>query len=95
MFLPRDVPLSHGLEFAALLGAQNTTSWKIAALLGAQSTTTLEIAALLGAWIAKNPGNCSTFSLEIKRFIYVARVHIQNLWTAHPYIRKFSGNKNM
>ena len=27
--------------------------------------------------------------------IYVARVHIQNLWTSHPYIRTFSGNRIM
>ena len=41
--------LGHGLEIAALLGAQSTTILEFAALLGAQSTTTLEFAAPLGA----------------------------------------------
>ena len=37
VFLPGDVPLSHGLEFAALPGAQSTNILEIAALLGAQT----------------------------------------------------------
>ena len=37
--LPKDVPLSHGLEIAALLGARSTKILEFAALLGAQSTT--------------------------------------------------------
>ena len=59
----------------------DTKIFEFAALLRAQSTTTLEFAALLGARSAKNPGNCSTFSLEIYRLIYVFKIPEQHTLT--------------